>query len=101
MSAAIEARNLPVVRRIQLGPTNIVRAAIIAGQIDVYTNIPATARCSSTARPIGMEERGRRHAEVKLDSNANRLVARPGTGQHLGMRSAVTQLVAGRRASPT
>ena len=36
IAAAIEARGLPVVRRIQLGPTNIVRAAILAGQIDVY-----------------------------------------------------------------
>jgi osmoprotectant transport system substrate-binding protein len=32
----IEARGLPVVRRIQLGPTNIVRAALLAGQIDIY-----------------------------------------------------------------
>ena len=26
----------PVERRIQLGPTNIVRAALLAGQIDLY-----------------------------------------------------------------
>ncbi len=32
----IEARGLPVIRKIQLGPTNIVRAAILAGQIDIY-----------------------------------------------------------------
>jgi osmoprotectant transport system substrate-binding protein len=32
----IEAKGLPVERKIQLGPTNIVRAAILAGQIDLY-----------------------------------------------------------------
>jgi osmoprotectant transport system substrate-binding protein len=33
---ALAARGLPVERRIGLGPTNIVRAAILAGQIDIY-----------------------------------------------------------------
>src|SRR6185503_8908493 len=32
----IEASGLPVTRRIQLGPTNIVRAALLAGQVDIY-----------------------------------------------------------------
>ena len=32
----IESRGIPVERRIQLGPTNIVRAALLAGQIDLY-----------------------------------------------------------------
>src|SRR5687768_6802490 len=32
----IEASGLPVVRRSQLGPTTIVRAALLTGQIDVY-----------------------------------------------------------------
>src|SRR5437762_3072775 len=37
MSAeVIEASCRPGVRRIQLGPTNIVRAAILAGQVDIY-----------------------------------------------------------------
>ena len=36
VAAALEARGLKVERRIQLGPTNIVRAAILAGQIDLY-----------------------------------------------------------------
>jgi osmoprotectant transport system substrate-binding protein len=36
IAAMIEARGLAVERRIQLGPTNILRAAILAGQIDVY-----------------------------------------------------------------
>src|SRR5437763_8021813 len=32
----LEARGIPVERRMQLGPTNIVRAALLAGQIDLY-----------------------------------------------------------------
>ncbi len=36
IAAMIEARGLGVERKIQLGPTNIVRAAILAGQIDLY-----------------------------------------------------------------
>jgi osmoprotectant transport system substrate-binding protein len=36
IAAAIEGLGVPVERRIALGPTPIVRAAILAGQIDVY-----------------------------------------------------------------
>jgi osmoprotectant transport system substrate-binding protein len=36
IAAMLEARGLPVEKKIQLGPTNIVRAAILAGQIDLY-----------------------------------------------------------------
>lgn len=36
IAALLQARGLPVERKIQLGPTNIVRAAILAGQIDLY-----------------------------------------------------------------
>jgi osmoprotectant transport system substrate-binding protein len=36
IAAVLEGQGLPVTRRIGLGPTNIVRDAIIAGQIDVY-----------------------------------------------------------------
>ncbi|HZT86825.1 MAG TPA: ABC transporter substrate-binding protein [Stellaceae bacterium] len=34
--AALEARGIPVTSKLQLGPTNILRAAILAGQIDLY-----------------------------------------------------------------
>ena len=34
--ALLEARGLAVENKIQLGPTNIVRAAILAGQVDIY-----------------------------------------------------------------
>ncbi len=36
IAALLEARGLPVEKKIQLGPTNIVRAALLAGQIDLY-----------------------------------------------------------------
>src|ERR1700732_3445168 len=36
IAAVAEANGIAVERRIQLGPTNILRAAILAGQIDVY-----------------------------------------------------------------
>lgn len=36
IAAVAEADGLAVERRIQLGPTNILRAAILAGQIDIY-----------------------------------------------------------------
>ena len=36
IAGTLEAEGLPVERRIQLGPTNIVRAAILAGQVDIY-----------------------------------------------------------------
>ena len=36
IATALEAKGIPVERRIQLGPTNIVRAAILAAQIDIY-----------------------------------------------------------------
>jgi osmoprotectant transport system substrate-binding protein len=36
IAAVLEARGLPVEKKIQLGPTNIVRAALLAGQIDLY-----------------------------------------------------------------
>ena len=34
--AALQAHGLPVENKLQLGPTNIVRAAILSGQIDIY-----------------------------------------------------------------
>ena len=36
IAAVAEAQGIAVERRIQLGPTNILRAAILAGQIDIY-----------------------------------------------------------------
>ena len=36
IAEVLQSRGIPVERRIQLGPTNIVRAALLAGQIDLY-----------------------------------------------------------------
>src|SRR5438094_9868977 len=36
IAALLEARGVAVEKKIQLGPTNIVRAALLAGQIDLY-----------------------------------------------------------------
>jgi osmoprotectant transport system substrate-binding protein len=36
ITALFEARGLVVANKLQLGPTNIVRASILAGQIDIY-----------------------------------------------------------------
>ena len=36
IASLLEARGLAVENKLQLGPTNIVRAAILAGQIDIY-----------------------------------------------------------------
>jgi osmoprotectant transport system substrate-binding protein len=36
IAAMLKANGLPVEKKIQLGPTNIVRAALLAGQIDLY-----------------------------------------------------------------
>ena len=36
IAEALSAKGIPVTRKIQLGPTNIVRAAILSGQIDLY-----------------------------------------------------------------
>ncbi len=36
IAITLEANGIPVTRRIQLGPTEIVRKAILAGQIDIY-----------------------------------------------------------------
>jgi osmoprotectant transport system substrate-binding protein len=34
--AMLEARGLPIENKLQLGPTNIVQAAILSGQVDIY-----------------------------------------------------------------
>ena len=76
IAVAIEARGLPVVRRIQLGPTNIVRAAILAGQIDVYPEYTGNGALffHREAEPV-WKDAAAGYAEVKkLDGAANRLV---------------------------
>ena len=72
----IEASGLPVVRRIQLGPTNIVRAALLAGQIDIYPEYTGNgALFFHRETDPAWKNAATGFAEVKkLDAVENRLV---------------------------
>ncbi len=76
IAVLLEARGLPVERKIQLGPTNIVRAAILAGQIDLYPEYTGNGAFffhRETDPAWKNAEAG--YAEVKrLDAAENRLV---------------------------
>src|SRR5207247_5701434 len=43
IATLLEANGLAVDNKLQLGPTNIVRAAIIAGQVDIYPEYTGNA----------------------------------------------------------
>ena len=72
----IEASGLPVVRRIQLGPTNIVRAALLAGQVDIYPEYTGNgALFFHRETDAAWKDAAAGYAEVKrLDASENRLV---------------------------
>ena len=72
----IEANGLPVRRRIQLGPTNIVRAALLAGQIDIYPEYTGNGALFFHRETDAVWKRAAAgYAEVKQrDADANRLV---------------------------
>jgi len=73
---ALAARGLPVERKIQLGPTNIVRAAIRAGQIDLYPEYTGNgAIFFHRESDPAWKNAAAGYAEVKrLDFQENRLV---------------------------
>ena len=76
IAATLEARGLAVERRMQLGPTNIVRAAILAGQIDLYPEYTGNGALffHREADPA-WKNAASGYAEVKrLDQAANHLV---------------------------
>jgi osmoprotectant transport system substrate-binding protein len=76
IATVLEARGLPVERKIQLGPTNIVRAALIAGQIDIYPEYTGNGGLflHRDADPV-WKDAASGYAEVKkLDRAANNLV---------------------------
>ncbi len=76
IAAVLEARGLPVEKKIQLGPTNIVRAAILAGQIDLYPEYTGNGALffHREADPA-WKNANEGHAMVKqLDRAENRLV---------------------------
>lgn len=76
IAALLEARGLAVERKIQLGPTNIVRTAILAGQIDLYPEYTGNGAFffHREADPA-WKDTARGYAAVKqLDRSENRLV---------------------------
>ncbi len=75
IAAMLEARGLPVERKIQLGPTNIVRTAILAGQIDLYPEYTGNGALFFHREddPV-WKDAGKGYAEVRdLDRAANHL----------------------------
>jgi osmoprotectant transport system substrate-binding protein len=76
IAAALEGRGLPVERKIQLGPTNIVRAALLAGQIDIYPEYTGNgAFFFHREKDPVWKDAAAGYAEVKkLDSGPHRLV---------------------------
>jgi len=76
IAALISARGIAVERRIQLGPTNIVRAALLAGQIDLYPEYTGNGAIffHRESDPV-WKNAGQGYAEVKqADAAENRLV---------------------------
>jgi osmoprotectant transport system substrate-binding protein len=74
--SVLAARDIPVRNRLQLGPTNIVRAAILAGQIDIYPEYTGNGALFFHMEndPV-WKNRERGYAEVaKLDRERNHLV---------------------------
>jgi osmoprotectant transport system substrate-binding protein len=78
-AAIIEASGLPVTRRIQLGPTNIVRAALLAGQIDIYPEYTGNGSLffHRETDPVWKDAAAGYAAVKSLDATANGLVWLP------------------------
>ena len=80
----------PVERKMQLGPTNIVRAALLAGQIDIYPEYTGNGALffHRESDPVwkNAAQRLRRGEDARREAEPSRL-ADPGAGQqHLGHR---------------
>ncbi len=74
--SVLAAHDIPVRNRLQLGPTNIVRAAILAGQIDIYPEYTGNGSLFFHMEndPV-WKNRERGSAEVaRLDRERNHLV---------------------------
>jgi osmoprotectant transport system substrate-binding protein len=72
----VAARGIAVERRIQLGPTNIVRAALLAGQIDLYPEYTGNGAIffHRESDPV-WKNAAQGYAEVRrVDAAENRLV---------------------------
>src|SRR5271170_1500846 len=74
--SVLAGQGISVRNRLQLGPTNIVRAAILAGQIDIYPEYTGNGALffRMETDPV-WKNRERGYAEIaKLDRAANQLV---------------------------
>ncbi len=76
IATLLEARGLPVEKKIQLGPTNIVRAALLAGQIDVYPEYTGNGAAffHREADPVWKNAAAGYAAVQQLDRAENHLV---------------------------
>jgi osmoprotectant transport system substrate-binding protein len=76
IAAVAEANGIAVERRIQLGPTNILRAAILAGQIDIYPEYTGNgALFFHREGDAAWKDAAQGYAEVaRLDREQNHLV---------------------------
>ncbi|MGE5269075.1 MAG: glycine betaine ABC transporter substrate-binding protein [Thiohalocapsa sp.] len=76
IAAALEARGLAIVRKLQLGPTNIVRAALLAGQIDLYPEYTGNGALffHREADPAWKNAAAGYALVSRLDKSENRLV---------------------------
>ena len=74
--SVLAAHDIPVRNRLQLGPTNIVRAAILAGQIDIYPEYTGNgALFFHKDTDLVWKSRQGGYGEIaKLDLAGNRLV---------------------------
>ena len=76
IAAVLSANGIAVERRLQLGPTNIVRAALLAGQIDLYPEYTGNgAQFFHREDDPAWKDAARGYALVKsLDADENKLV---------------------------
>jgi osmoprotectant transport system substrate-binding protein len=76
IAAVAEANGIAVERRIQLGPTNILRAAILAGQIDIYPEYTGNgALCFHREGDVAWKDAAQGYTEVaQLDREQNHLI---------------------------
>jgi osmoprotectant transport system substrate-binding protein len=76
IAAMLQAHGFPVERKIQLGPTNIVRGAILAGQIDIYPEYTGNGALffHREADPVWKNAEAGYNAVKELDRAQNRLV---------------------------
>lgn len=76
IAALLSANGIAVERRLQLGPTNIVRAALLAGQIDLYPEYTGNgAQFFHREDDAAWKDAAKGYAAVKsLDGNENHLV---------------------------